>query len=410
MEHDAGRLADHLRDTGRASGAIETAFRTVPRHLFLAGVAPADAYRDMSIVTRSDTEGLPASAATQPSMMAIMLDQLDLAPGQRVLEIGTGTGYNAALIAHLVQDPGSVVTVEVDRDLADLARRALTAAGYGGVRAVCGDGALGEPEHAPYDRIIVTAGAWDLAPQWLEQLSPGGRIVLPLSIRGIQVSVALEQLADHWASRSACRCGFIRMAGEFAGPEQFLPLGRRPGLHAQAVDGPVPDARLLYQALTGPVAEVPIGVRIAGLAELADLDLWLSLAEPRLARVIMLGRHEARANHKQQRIARLLPLGGFARSLGRHGEFGVAALAPAGHERRHAAVVAGYGPGGAQLARNLARQAAAWDRSGRPGTRNLDLRAYPSARPADAIAPGLVVIDRPHTRLAVGWQPPAAAA
>ena len=72
--------------------------------------------------------------------------------------------------------------------------------------------------------IIVTAGAWDLAPQWLAQLCPGGRIVLPLSVRGIQLSVGLETLGDHLVSTSACRCGFIRMAGAFSGPESLLAL------------------------------------------------------------------------------------------------------------------------------------------------------------------------------------------
>jgi protein-L-isoaspartate(D-aspartate) O-methyltransferase len=115
-----------------------------------------------------------------------------LAAGHRVLEIGTGTGYNAALIARIVGDQKSVVTIDVVPDLIGQARVNLTAAGYGRVTVVCGDGAAGVPDHAPYDRIIVTTGTWDLATQWWAQLGPAGRIVLPLSIRGIQLSVGLE--------------------------------------------------------------------------------------------------------------------------------------------------------------------------------------------------------------------------
>ena len=184
--------------------------------------------------------------------MAVMLSQLGLAAGHRVLEIGTGTGYNAALIARIVGDQKSVVTIDVVPDLIGQARVNLTAAGYGRVTVVCGDGAAGVPDHAPYDRIIVTTGTWDLATQWWAQLGPAGRIVLPLSIRGIQLSVGLETAGDHLVSRSACRCSFIRMAGAIPGPESLLALGPQPGLHAQAVDGPAPDADALYEALSGP--------------------------------------------------------------------------------------------------------------------------------------------------------------
>src|SRR5260370_7254651 len=140
----------------------------------------------------------------------------------------------------------------------------------------------GVPDHAPYDRIIVTTGTWDLATQWWAQLGPAGRIVLPLSIRGIQLSVGLETAGDHLVSRSACRCSFIRMAGAITGPESLLALGPQPGLHAQAVDGPAPDADPLCKALSGPVTEDPTGRRPAPIADLAYPTLSLPLANPPL--------------------------------------------------------------------------------------------------------------------------------
>ena len=230
---------------------------------------------------RSDGEGFPVSASTQPAMMAIMLRQLGLGPRHRVLEVGTGTGYNAALIGCLVGNQESVVTIDVIPELIEQARGNLTAVGYAGVRVVCGDGAAGAPDYAPYDRIIVTTGTWDFPPQWWTQLRPGGRIV-PLSIRGIQLSVGLDNAGDHLVSGSPCRCSFIRMAGAMSGPESLIALGPQPGLHAQAVDGPVPEAIALYEALSGPAAEEPTGLWASSIAELADLDLWLTLTEPGL--------------------------------------------------------------------------------------------------------------------------------
>lgn len=123
------KLADQLLASGRADAAVEAAFRAVPRHTFLPEMDPVEAYQDRAVVIKSDSEGLPVSASTQPTMTAVMLSQLGLAAGHRVLEIGTGTGYNAALIARIVGDQKSVVTIDVVPDLIGQARVNLTAAG-----------------------------------------------------------------------------------------------------------------------------------------------------------------------------------------------------------------------------------------------------------------------------------------
>jgi protein-L-isoaspartate(D-aspartate) O-methyltransferase len=398
-------LADQLRASGRADAAVEAAFREVPRHIFLPKMQPAHAYQDRAFVTNWDGEGLPVSASTQPTMMAVMLGQLELAPGHRVLEVGTGTGYNAALLACLTGSEEAVVTIDLVPELVEQARANLAAAGYEGVRVACGDGAAGVPGHAPYDRIIVTTGAWDLAPQWRAQLGSRGRMVLPLSIRGIQLSVGLERARDHLVSTSVCRCSFIRMAGAMIGPESFMALGPHPGLHAQVVDGPDLDADGLYRALSGPAAQEGTGLWAASITELADLDLWLTLAEPGLTRLSMLGRHEVLANPAQQRIANLLPLGGLAQVVP-HAGVGVAALASAEPDARASPfeiVACGYGPGGQSLAKLLARQAIAWEELGRPGAANLELSAWPPGAPREAIGGASLIIDRPHMRLAVRW-------
>ena len=126
------RLVDGLRDSGRlCSAAVEEAFRAVPRHLFLPGVPLPRAYADEAVAVQA-VDGVTTSSASQPSMMAIMLAQLDLRPGHRVLEVGAGTGYNAALMTRLVGQEGRVVAIDIDADLVEGAARHLTVVSPGG--------------------------------------------------------------------------------------------------------------------------------------------------------------------------------------------------------------------------------------------------------------------------------------
>ncbi|HET9896690.1 MAG TPA: hypothetical protein VFQ44_17305 [Streptosporangiaceae bacterium] len=117
-----------------------------------------------------------------------MLEQAAIEPGMRVLEIGSG-GYNAALIAELVGPSGAVTTVDIDPDVTGRATELLAAAGYGQVRVVLADGTGGEPAGAPYDRIMVTVEAADIAPAWVTQLVPQGRLVVPLRVCSLTRSV-----------------------------------------------------------------------------------------------------------------------------------------------------------------------------------------------------------------------------
>ncbi len=209
-------LVDRLVREGRVRDVkIEAAFRAVPRHLFVPKVSLREAYSDRAIVTKQ-VEGQPISSISQPSMIAIMLDQLGLRSGQRVLEIGAGTGYAAALMAHIVGKGGQVITMDIDEDLVAGARAHLSAAGCDEhVQVVCGDGAGGWPDGAPYDRIILAVGAADIAPAWREQLKPDGRVVLPLDLRnnGVQFSIAFDLADGHLVARSFQPCGFIRLRG-----------------------------------------------------------------------------------------------------------------------------------------------------------------------------------------------------
>ena len=145
------RLVEELvRQGAITSQPVRQAFAEVPRHLFVPRVDIATAYSDQPIFIRWNA-GVPISSSSQPKMMALMMEQLGLEPGSRVLEIGAGTGYNAAILAHVGGEKGSVVTIDIDQDIVDAAAENLSRTGYGHVEVICGDGYEGFPEGQPYD-------------------------------------------------------------------------------------------------------------------------------------------------------------------------------------------------------------------------------------------------------------------
>ncbi len=137
---------------------------------------------------------MPTSSASSPIVVAVMLAALDAHPGHRVLEIGTGTGYNAALLAHQL-GAEQVTSVEIDPDVAVRASIALIETGYGKIGTVTGDGALGYPPAAPYDRVIATAAVHNIPYPWVDQTRPGGRILLPWanSYTGALVALTVDE-------------------------------------------------------------------------------------------------------------------------------------------------------------------------------------------------------------------------
>lgn len=165
------------------SHRVEQAFRETPRHVFLPGVAPDLVYSGNAIVTRADPRRGVTSSSSEVAVMAVMLEALSVEEGQRVLEIGTGTGYNAALLDVLVGASGEVVTIDNQADVADDARAHLAATGHERVRVVTGDGYLGHPVRAPYDRIIATASVRDIPVSWRDQLELDGLLTVPLRLR-----------------------------------------------------------------------------------------------------------------------------------------------------------------------------------------------------------------------------------
>jgi protein-L-isoaspartate(D-aspartate) O-methyltransferase len=407
-------VAEVLQTSGIRDERIAAALSDVPRHLFLPHLPPEDAYLDDAIVTKRDADGQPISSSSQPAIMAIMLDQLTLAPGQRVLEIGAGTGYNAALMRHIVGPSGAVVSVDIDADVADRAREHLASAGYPDVTVVAADGAGGYPPGAPYDRVIATVGVSDLAPAWLHQAALGARIVVPLDVRGSQLAVAFGRSGSggHWVSRSIAPCGFMRMRGSLAGPERAVVL--QPGLSVMLpdgltlADGHEVDGAALAAFLAEPPAGFGTGVRASSVQVFWGLGLWLATRDRRSCSLT----EERPAGNGPGLLARA-PLAdtGLAATAGIVDSGGIAMLTtdeivPAAGPRPGQLVLeaAGFGPHGSELGAALAAHVQAWDAAGQPGAARLHVDAYPRSsadEPDPSTAGYALLIERAATRFAV---------
>lgn len=394
------RLRDALVNALRGEGGVpfdrrvESALRAVPRHVFVPEATLEAAYENQPIVTKKDAAGLSVSSISQPSIVAIMLDQLDVAEGHRVLEIGAGTGYNAALLRHLVGPSGAVTTVDIDADIVERARRGLAAAGCADVGVHMADGWHGWAADAPYDRIILTVGAADLSPVWWDQLSVGGVLVLPLQLRGSQRSIAFEPADGYWESRSVTACGFIPMRGAGAKLSRVVSLvDDGPGLWVDP-DQSI-DADALAAAVAMPTSDVSIGVRL-GIADLYDrVDLFLALTLDGFGRLGVRGAHESFAPALPWGSPALIAADSFA-YLSRDEQDMDA--------EEFELSVRGHGPKGSGLAAVLADAVRAWDRDrgARSAQSTPTVRAYPAGTPDARLATGITV-DTAHARLVISW-------
>lgn len=174
MEYERERtiLIRSLEEKGVSEITLK-AMKKVPRHLFVPSIHTSSAYVDSPLPIGH------AQTISAPHMVAMMCDLLELEEGQTILEIGSGSGYNAAVMAEIIGKKGHIYSIERLDRLAEFARENLQKAGYSNVEVILGDGSLGLPENAPYDRISVTASAPDTPTPLIEQLKPGGIMVLP---------------------------------------------------------------------------------------------------------------------------------------------------------------------------------------------------------------------------------------
>ncbi len=194
-----------LRRRGIDDRAVLAAMGGVPRHRFVPHVTPKKAYSDHALAT---AEGQTIS---QPYMVAIMTQLLRIQPGMRVLEIGTGSGYQTAVLACL---GARVITIERSQHLAQSARQLLDELGWAPqIQWVQADGTLGWPEEAPYDRILVTAAAPHLPQAYPDQLGDPGRIVIPIGDQQQQHLMTFLREGDQWSKQKGLACKFVPLIG-----------------------------------------------------------------------------------------------------------------------------------------------------------------------------------------------------
>jgi protein-L-isoaspartate(D-aspartate) O-methyltransferase len=202
LERD--RMVDRqLRGRGVGDERVLDAFREVPREVFVEPGLEESAYSDAPLpIGESQT-------ISQPYVVALMLDALEIRPSDRVLEVGAGSGYAAAILSRIAAE---VYAIERHPSLAREARERVERLGYDNAKIRAGDGTLGWPEAAPFDAILVSAGGPDVPPALLAQLGPGGRIVIPVGTAREQELIRITKLADG------------RLKTQNLGPVMFVPL------------------------------------------------------------------------------------------------------------------------------------------------------------------------------------------
>jgi protein-L-isoaspartate(D-aspartate) O-methyltransferase len=204
-------LAERIRERGITEPAILQAFLEVPRHEFLPEAVWHRAYEDAPLPLGF------GQTASQPSLQALYLQKLELRPTDRVLEIGTGSGFQTAVLAHLVE---RVYSVERIRDLSTRARAALDRLRIPNVALLVGDGTIGWSRYAPYDAILVAAGSPEIPTPLQEQLGEGGRMLVPVGTRDAQRLVKLRRTRAGLEQEEVLDCTFVPLLGRFGWAER----------------------------------------------------------------------------------------------------------------------------------------------------------------------------------------------
>lgn len=392
------KVVDALCSDGNISSPeIEAVMRKVPRHAFTPDTTLDKAYDTYAaVITKTDEHGVQLSSVSAPQIQAMMLEQARVKPGMRVLEIGSG-GLNAAYLAELVGEHGEVVTVDIDPVVTDRAHRLLDEHGYGRVRVVTVDAAEPIPDLGEVDVVMVTAGAWDIAPAWTAQLKQGGRLVVPLRMRGLTRSVAFVQIAGehgrYLESESARICGFVPMQGSTAHREELLLVNGTPEIGLKFDDGLPADPHLLDNAVTFPRHELWTGV-VIGLSELIDtLQMAMAISLPGFCTMAVdedldtglvapVNKRFTLAAVEDDTFAYLVTR---RTEDNKHIEYGVHAL----------------GPNAKQFADKIGDVLRDWEANRRGGPSPV-IRVYPAHTPDDQI-PADRVIDKVHSRVSLSW-------
>lgn len=280
-------LIEELRRLGwLQTERIADALQSVPRGHFVPPGLTENAYVNDVVFTKRDTDGTALSSVSAPWLVAGMLERLAPRDGDRVLEVGSG-GWNAALLRHLVGPAGRVTSVDIDQDVVDRAVRLLTDTLWRDVHVIQGDGRAGYRDNAPYNGIMVTVQASRIEEAWLDQLKPGGSLVVPLRVRGMGRLLTFTAEDGHWRGGGWEQCGFVRMRGDGAPRDTGATFPVTDGVRLRVHDSALPDAAALTQAAAHERREMWSGVSV-GLTEGSRpvVDLWLATVLERYGRLL----------------------------------------------------------------------------------------------------------------------------
>ena len=194
-----------LRERGIRDERVLAAMAKIPREKFVEPEAQREAYADAPMPIGA------GQTISQPFMVATMIEVLEVKPSDHVLEVGTGTGYQAALLAELA---GRIWTIERHSELADKARQILEELGYHNVTVVCADGTLGLPQYAPFDKILVAAGAPQVPQSLVAQLAQGGLLAVPVGNRIQQQLHVVRKTDEGLVTSGNVACCFVPLLGE----------------------------------------------------------------------------------------------------------------------------------------------------------------------------------------------------
>ena len=198
------RLVQRLQEAGIRNEEVLNVIATTPRHLFVDEALAHRAYEDTALPIGN------GQTISQPYIVALMTQLAQVKAKSRVLDVGTGSGYQMAVLAEL---SGHVYGIEILCDFADLARNRLKALGYKNYTLKCGDGFAGWAAHAPYDAIIVAAAPQRIPPALIEQLAPGGRLVIPVGGRRQELKVVEKRADGSFFARNVAPVRFVPMTG-----------------------------------------------------------------------------------------------------------------------------------------------------------------------------------------------------
>ncbi|GAB3113494.1 hypothetical protein GCM10027160_17570 [Streptomyces calidiresistens] len=405
---DADRLRNELVDRLIKDGSVRTrsvedAMRSVPRHLFVPQASLEQAYGNAPVSIKDDDNGASISCASQPDVVGLMLEQLDVEPGQKILELGAGTGFNAALLAHLAGPNGHVTTIDVDHDLVDGARTALASAGLRNVDVIHGDGALGYASNAPYDRVIATVGAHGVPHAWLDQLAPTGRLLTPLRLRGsVSRSIAFAPQPDGiWRSVSSRMNTFMPLRRGIADdPRTIVPLAPDNAVTLVTNGDQTVNAEALTDVFHQPRTEAWTGVTFRGPESAEWLELWLTCTLPNGL---------SRMPTTPRAIDNGLVTAPYPSSTATFDDSGTLTYLtrrPAVHKAPDGATlyefgVIGHGPHHHALIHHVADHIRAWDRDFR--NRDVDFEIHPLIAPHPAPQPGRFSFDNALNRIVITW-------